>query len=149
MGKIRGERTIDIDAPVDRCFEIAADIESSPAWQGSLRSAEVLERDAQGRPLVVDTTSDAKVKEIRTRLRFSYDNSHGIRWTQEKGDVKSLQGWWTLESIDGGRTRATYGLEVDPGMVLGMLVRGPVEQQVRDYLIGNAAEGLKRTAESG
>jgi uncharacterized membrane protein len=149
MGKIRGERTIDIDAPVDRCFEIAADIESSPAWQGSLRSAEVLERDAQGRPLVVDTTSDAKVKEIRARLRFSYDNSHGIRWTQEKGDVKSLQGWWTLESIDGGRTRATYGLEVDPGMVLGMLVRGPVEQQVRDYLLGNAAEGLKRTAESG
>jgi hypothetical protein len=34
-------------------------------------------------------------------------------------------------------------------MVLGMLVRGPVEQQVRDYLLGNAAEGLKRTAESG
>jgi uncharacterized membrane protein len=149
MGKISGERTIEIDAPVERCFEIAADIETSPAWQGSLRAVEVLERDEQGRPLVVNTTNDAKVKQIHTRLRFSYDNPHGIRWTQEKGDVKSLEGWWTLEALDAGRTRATYGLEVDPGMVLGMLVRGPVEQQVRDYLLGNAAEGLRRTAESG
>ena len=32
--------------------------------------------------------------------------------------------------------------------MLGMLLRGPVEGQVRDFLLGGAADGLKRTAES-
>jgi uncharacterized membrane protein len=147
MGKIRGERSVEIAAPIDRVFAIAADIEGAPGWQGSLRSVEVLERDGAGRPSLVNTTNDARVKTVSTLLRFSYDEPGQIRWTQQKGDVKSLEGWWTLEPLDGRGTRATYGLEVDPGMMLGMLVRGPLEGQVRDYLLGNAAEGLKRTAE--
>jgi uncharacterized membrane protein len=147
MGIIKGERAVEIEAPVQRCFDIAADIEGAPAWQGSLKTVEVLERDADGRPALVDTRNDAKVKEVATRLRFSYDPPGAIRWTQEQGDVKALKGWWTLEDLDGGRTRATYGLEVDPGFVLGLLVRGPVEGQVRDFLLGNAAQGLKEQAE--
>jgi len=59
-----------------------------------------------------------------------------------------LVGWWKLEDLGGDRTRATYALEVDPGRMLGMLIRGPVEGQVREFLLGNAADGLKRTAES-
>ena len=149
MGKITGERSTEIDAPVQRCFDIASDIEKAPAWQGSLKDVEVLERDAEGRPTLVNTTNDAKVKTVSTRLRFSYDAPGSIRWTQEKGDVKSLEGWWTLEDLGGERTRATYALEVDPGRMLGMLIRGPVEGQVRDFLLGNAADGLKRTAEQG
>jgi uncharacterized membrane protein len=147
MGMIHGERTVEIEAPVERCFDIAADIEGAPAWMGSLRAVEVLERDGDGRATLVNTTNDAKVKNVSTRLRFSYDKPGAIRWTQEKGDVKSLEGWWTLEDLGGDRTRATYGLEVDPGRMLGLLIRGPVETQVRDFLLGNAADGLKRTAE--
>jgi uncharacterized membrane protein len=149
MGNIHGERTVEIDAPVQRCFDIAADIENAPAWQGSLREVEVLERDGEGRPTLVNTTNDAKVKTVSTRLRFSYDPPGTIRWAQEKGDVKSLDGWWTLEDLGGDRTRATYALEVDPGRMLGLLIRGPVQGQVRDFLLGNAADGLKRTAEEG
>ena len=47
------------------------------------------------------------------------------------------------------RTRATYGLDADPGRMLGLLLRGPVEATVRDFLLGGAAEGLKQRAESG
>jgi uncharacterized membrane protein len=149
MGNITGERTVEIDAPVQRCFDIAADIENAPAWQGSLKDVDVLERDGDGRPALVDTKNDAKVKTVTTRLRFTYTSPTEIRWTQEKGDVKSLVGWWTLEDLGGDRTRATYALDVDPGRMLGLLLRGPVEGQVRDFLLGNAAEGLKRTAEAG
>jgi uncharacterized membrane protein len=149
MGNIHGERTVEIDAPVQRCFDIAADIENAPAWQGSLREVEVLERDGEGRPALVNTTNDAKVKTVSARLRFSYDPPGTIRWVQEQGEVKSLDGWWTLEDLGGDRTRATYALEVDPGRMLGLLIRGPVAGQVRDFLLGNAADGLKRTAEEG
>ena len=146
---INGDRTVEIDAPIQSCFDIAADIEGSPKWQGSLKDVEVLERDADRRPELVETESDAKVKRVKARLRFSYDEPTGITWVQEKGDTKALRGWWEFEDLGGGRTRATYGLDVDPGRMLGMLLRGPVEGQVRNFLLGGAAEGLKKQAESG
>jgi uncharacterized membrane protein len=149
VANIKGERSVEIDAPIERCFEIAADVERAPEWQDSLKDAEALESDAEGRPLLVETHSDAKVKTVKAVLRFSYDEPTGINWEQEKGDVKSLVGWWKFEDLDGGRTRATYGLDVDPGRMLGMLLRGPVQGQVRDMLLGGFAEGLKRKAEEG
>jgi uncharacterized membrane protein len=149
MGNITGEKTVEIDAPIERVFEIAADIKNAPEWQGSLKDVEVLEKGADKRAELVETESDAKVKTVKARLRFSYDEPAGITWVQEKGDTKSLRGWWTFEDLGGGRTRATYGLDVDPGRMLGMLLRGPVEGQVRNFLLGGAAEGLKKQAEAG
>jgi uncharacterized membrane protein len=148
MGMIRGEKSVEIEAPVERCFEIAADIDNAPEWQGSLKEVDVLSRDAKGRAEVVNTKSDAKVKTVSTRLRFAYHPNDRIAWTQEKGDLKSLEGWWTLEDLGEGRTRATYGLAADPGRMLGLLLMGPAESAVRDFLLGGAAAGLKQHAES-
>jgi uncharacterized membrane protein len=148
MGVIKGDRSVEIEAPIERCYEIAADVENATDWQGSLKDAEVLERDAERRPLLVETESDAKVKTVRAVLRFSYEPPTAIRWVQEKGDSKSLTGSWAFEDLGGGRTRATYALEADPGRMLGMLLRGPAEGRVRDFLLGDAAEGLKQRAES-
>jgi uncharacterized membrane protein len=149
MGTIRGERTVEIDAPVERVFEIAADIEHAPEWQKSLTDVEVLERDGERRAKSVETESNATVRTIRSRLRFQYEPLSAITWDQERGDVKALRGWWHFEDLGGGRTRATYGLEVDPGRMLGLLLRGPAEGKVRDFLVGGAAEGLKERAEAG
>jgi uncharacterized membrane protein len=146
---IEGDRSVEIDAPIERCYEIAADIEGATEWQGSLVDVEVLERDAEKRAVLVETESDAKVKNVRAVLRFSYDPPERIEWVQEKGDTKSLEGSWTLEDLGGGRTRATYALAADPGRMLGMLLRGPAEGKVRDFLLGGAAEGLKSQAEAG
>ena len=147
MGVISGERVVEIEARVERCYALAADIEESPEWQGSLRHVEVLERDAEGRPALVETESDTKVKTIRARLRFSFEPVVRVAWVQEEGDTKSLAGSWRFEDLGGGRTRATYALSVDPGRMLGMLLRGPAEGKVRDYLLGDAANGLKARAE--
>jgi uncharacterized membrane protein len=149
MGLIKGDRSVEIDAPIERCFEIAADIEGAPEWQGSLQDVEVLERDSDRRASLVETKSDAKVKSVRALLRFTYEEPTRVEWVQEKGDTKSLKGWWDLEDLGGGRTRATYALEADPGRMLGMLLRGPAESAVRDFLLGGAAEGLKQKAEAG
>ncbi len=138
---------MEIDAPVEACYAIAADVEGAPEWQGSLKDVEVLERDGERRPALVETVSDAKVKDVRTRLRFTFEPPNHIRWVQEKGDMKSLEGSWHLEDLGGGRTRATYALTSDPGRMLGMLLRGPAESKVRDFLLGGAAEGLKEHAE--
>jgi uncharacterized membrane protein len=148
MGVIKGDRSVEIEAPIERCFEIAADIENAIDWQGSLRDVEVLERDAEKRAVLVETESDAKVKNVKAVLRFSYDPPTGITWVQEKGDTKALHGSWAFEDLGGGRTRAIYALEADPGRMLGLLLRGPAESKVRDFLLGNAADGLKEKAEA-
>lgn len=148
MGTIRGERTVEIDAPIQRVFEVAADLEHAPEWQHSLKDVEVRERDGDRRAAIVDTVSDAKVRTIHSRLRYVYEPPTRITWDQERGDVKDVHGWWRLEDLGSGRTRATYGLEVDPGRMLGLLLRGPAEGKVRDFLLDGAAEGLKERAEA-
>jgi uncharacterized membrane protein len=55
MGTISGERSVEIDAPVERCYEIASDIANAPEWQGSLKDVEVLERDDQKRATLAET----------------------------------------------------------------------------------------------
>ena len=148
MGVIKGDRSVEIEAPIERCYEIAADIANAVEWQGSLLDVEVLERDGEKRAVLVETESDAKVKHVKAILRFSYDPPTGITWVQEKGDTKSLIGSWTFDDLGDGRTRATYALEADPGRMLGMLLRGPAETKVRDFLLGDAAAGLKERAEA-
>jgi uncharacterized membrane protein len=147
MGLIKGDRSVEIEAPIERCFEIAADIDNAPEWQGSLTDVEVLERDGERRAVLVETETNAKVKHVKAVLRFAYEPPTGIRWVQEKGETKSLIGSWAFEDLGSGRTRATYALEADPGRILGLLLRGPAESMVRDFLVGNAAEGLKGKAE--
>ena len=139
--------TVEIDAPRERCYEIAADIGSASSWQGTLEEVEVLERDEEGRARLVETVTDAMVKKARSVLRFDYDPPGGLSWEQEEGDLKSLVGNWELEDLGEGRTRATYSLSADTGRILGMLLRGPVEGKVKEHLTKSAAEGLKAEAE--
>ena len=136
MGKLGGEASTEIDAHAHEVWEVVVDIESAPDWQEGFERIEVIERDAEGRVLVAHTESDAKVKTVKTRLRFRYEEHALIEWEQEKGDLKSLVGAWELEDLGGGRTRVTYRLEGDPGRVLGMMIRGPVEGKIRDILVG-------------
>jgi hypothetical protein len=148
MGTLEASWTVEIDAPRERCYEIAADIDNAPDWQGTLEEVDVLERDDQGRARLVETVSDAMVKKAKSTLRFDYDPPGGLSWEQEKGDTKWLVGYWEFEEIGEGRTRATYGLKTDPGRMLGMLLRGPVQGKVKELLTKSAAEGLKEQAET-
>ena len=142
MGKLGGEASTEIDVHIDEVWEVVVDIETAPDWQDGFEDIEVLERDGDGRVLVANTESDAKVKTVKTRLRFRYEEHVLVEWHQEKGDLKSLVGAWELEDLGDGRTRATYRLEGDPGRMLGMLIRGPVEGQIRKILVEGRPDEL-------
>ncbi len=149
MGTLNADWTVEIEAPIAEVWAVAADVPSSPIWQPALKTVETIESDAEGRATLVDTTSDAQIKETSQRLRFTYDSPpKRMTWVQEKGDIKSLSGSWVFEELAPDRTRATFALEADPGRMLGMLLRGPVEGKVKEYLTRGAAEGLKQHLES-
>lgn len=150
MADLEGSRSIEIAAPLERCFAIAADLDRVPEWHGAMTAVDVLERDASGRATVVQSEMDASVTRVRMRLRFSYDEPVGLRWTRESGDLNSLEGSWRFEERAAGLTLATYRLQIGVGRRLAMLVRtvrGPVRDRVEALLTDRPAEGLKRRAE--
>jgi len=147
MPNLTGSSTAEIDAPRERVWDLVADVEKAPEWQGGLKAMDALERDGDGRAVLCESHSDAKVRTLKSTVRFFYDGPDRLRWEQEKGDLKSVIGSWQLEEAGVGRTRATYSLEVDLGRVLGMVIRGPVVDVLRSQLINARANELKQWAE--
>lgn len=149
MAPLTGSSTAEIAAPIEEVWALVEDVERAPDWQGGLKAMRALERDEQGRASRCQAESDAKVRTVKSVVRFTYDGPGRLSWIQEKGDLKSLHGSWQLEDLGAGRTRATYSIEADLGGRLGMLIRGPVVDVVRHMLAGARAGELKRQIESG
>ena len=147
MAHLGGSASSEIDAPLRDVWAVVEDVLSAPEWQGGLDSITALERDEDGRPLLVETENDIKVRRIISRVRFRYDQPTRLSWTQEHGEMKSVEGAWELEDLGDGRTRATYKLDADPGRLLGMLIKGPVEAATRAIFVNGRPGELKRLLE--
>jgi uncharacterized membrane protein len=149
MGTIDGSASVEIEAPIAAVYAVAADVEGSPRWQPEIKVAECIERDGDGNQVLVHMETDAKVRRLGSEIRFGYEQPTRIAWSQEDGDLKSVEGAWTLEDLGDARTRATYSLEVDLGRVLGMVIRGPLVGVLRGQLIDTMPAKLKRFVEAG
>lgn len=149
MAHLRGSASVEIDAPLAQVWAVVEDVQQAPQWQGGLDRMTVLERDGDGRPTLVETENDLKVRRVKARVRFRYEAPSRLSWTQEQGDMKSVEGAWVLEQIDAEHTRATYTLDTDPGRVLGLVIRGPVEAATRAIFINGRPGELKRRVEGG
>jgi ribosome-associated toxin RatA of RatAB toxin-antitoxin module len=147
MGHLGGSASADVDAPLADVWAVVEDVASAPEWQGGLVAVSALEHDDEGRPTLVETENDIKVRHVKTQVRFRYDAPTVLSWTQVKGDMKSVEGSWTLEDLGDGRTRATYALDSDPGRLLGALIRGPVESAIRSMLVNARPGELKARVE--
>jgi ribosome-associated toxin RatA of RatAB toxin-antitoxin module len=150
MGNLIGTSTAEIDAPLDRVWAVVEDVEAAPDWQGGMKGMRALDRDAEKRAVRCEAAADIKVRTVKTIVRFDYAGAPTrLAWTQEKGDLKSVDGSWELEDLGNDRTRATYNVEVDFGRMLGALVRGPIVGVIRDMLAGARAGELKQRIETG
>ena len=147
MAKLGGSASTEIDAPLDAVWAVVEDVLSAPDWQNGLVSMTALEKDAEGRPTLVEVENDIKVRRVKSKVRFTYDGPTRLSWSQEKGDLKSVDGSWELADLGGDRTEATYSLDGDPGRVIGMLIRGPVEGAIRGMLVNGRPGELKARVE--
>ena len=150
MAHLGGSAGCEIDRPLQDVWAVVEDVLTAPQWQGGLDAMSALEHDRQGRATLVETESDVKIRRVKARVRFDYSGApERLSWSQEQGDMKSVQGAWELEELDGGRTRVTFRLDADPGRVLGMLIRGPVEAATRAIFVNGRPDELKRRVEEG
>jgi ribosome-associated toxin RatA of RatAB toxin-antitoxin module len=149
MGKIDGSASTEIEAPIEAVYAVAADVEGSPRWQPEIEVAECTERDDQSNQVLVHMETDTKVRRLNSEIRFSYEEPNRVSWVQEEGDLKAVEGSWELEDLGDGRTRATYGMEVDLGRKLGLLIRGPLVGVLRGKMVDSMPGKLKRFIEGG
>jgi ribosome-associated toxin RatA of RatAB toxin-antitoxin module len=148
MSVITGSSSAEVDAPIERCWALVEDVAIAPEWQGGLERMDVVERDGEGRLLIADALSDAKLRKVKTRVQFNYAGPTRLSWTMIEGELDSLEGSWALEDLGGGRTRVTYTLAVDPGSI-PRLVRGPIEAAARAILVNGRANELGERVRAG
>jgi ribosome-associated toxin RatA of RatAB toxin-antitoxin module len=140
---LEGEESIEVEATPEACYALVVERARYPEWQSQVR----LERDDQGRPRIAETISDARVRDIRYRLRYTHEPPGRMSWEFIDGDVKDLHGEYRFEQLPAGGTLVTFHLAVDPGRRLGLLLRGPLADKVRQYVLGTTLQDLKAEVE--
>lgn len=147
MSGLGGTASGEIDAPIEEVWAAVTDVATIAAWQEGIVSCTPVDTDAAGDVVRAKLVADAKVKELHVVARFERTAPTRISWAVESGDVRKLDGSWTLEDLGDGRTRATYETEVDPGRMLRMMVRGALEDKIREKLVdrrpGELAERVR------
>ena len=129
------EHTEVLDASPERCFDTVAAFETYPEWMPAYTEVKVLERDAEGRPLLVEYNLDAKIKQVRYVLRHSLQRPTSIGWDYVQGDARSVDGGWEFADAGEGRTRATHRVSFDVGgFVPGSVKKALAEQAVQSSL---------------
>jgi uncharacterized membrane protein len=136
--------SITISAPSDKVLAVIADIPNYPVWTGQIKSAEVVEAGADGKPRQATFVMDAGVLKDEYTLEYTW-RADGVDWHMVgKSSVqKSQVGSYTLVD-NGASTEVTYKLTVDIAMpMLGMFKR-KAEKMITD----TALKELKKRVES-
>jgi uncharacterized membrane protein len=145
MTETASER-IRVDAPADRCFDVAVDFESYPEWVRDVKEVRVLEHDDEGRGTRVEYRAAALGKSIRYVLAYDYrDAPTAFSWELVEGDMlRRLDGRYKFEGEGPQSTRVHYDLAVD----LAVPLPGLVKRRAAGLIMGSALKELKRQVEA-
>jgi len=132
-------QTLEIDAPAEDLYEVAADISSYPEWATGVKEVEVLETDAEDRVVRARFVLDGFVKEIEYVLRYTHDRPNALTWeAEESPDLKMLEGSYRFNETDDA-TEVLYALKVEPNFKVPGFVRRQAEKQI----VTTALRGLR------
>ena len=143
-GRQASER-IRIDAPADRCFDVAVDFESYPEWVRDVKEATILERDDEGRGAQVEFRAAALGKSIRYVLEYDYSERRTrSRGSSSKATCCAGSTAPTASSPRADSTRVHYDLAVE----LAMPLPGLVKRRAAGLIMGSALKELKKQVEA-
>lgn len=133
-----------VEASPEACWAVLIDVEKYPSWVPDIKSVEVLERDDDGRGLVVEFRAAGFGRSTTYSLRYDYDEPRRLGWQLESGDVeRAIDGAYILEG-DGASTRVTYELSIE----LKVPIPGFVKRRAEERIIRAALPQLKARVEA-
>lgn len=136
----QAQRSIVIDVPADKLYDVIADFAKYPEFLPEVKKAEV---KTEGHAVLCAYTVDIKATKISYTLRHTGSKPHKLEWSFIKGDViKDNHGHWTLKEV-GGKTEATYTIDLK----LGAFVPGFVEKALAEQSLPALLDNFKKRAE--
>jgi uncharacterized membrane protein len=139
---MRFEKSIDIDAPLGRVWDVLSDLEAWPQRIETVDTVELL--------TPAPTTVGSRVRLMQPKLPEGtwditvWDPPSYFEWTQKSGGTTSVAGH-RVEALGAGRARLTLTLELR-GLLIPIF--GRFYKDLTDRYLTLEAEGMKRAAES-
>ncbi len=136
---------IRVEAPADRCWDVAVDFESYPEW-ADVKEVKIVEQDPEGRGARVEYRVAALGKSVRYVLEYDYSEAPAaFSWKLVEGDlVRRLDGSYRFEPEGASSTRVHYDLVVD----LAVPLPGLVKRRAAGLIMGSALKELKKQVEA-
>ncbi len=134
-------QTVVVDVPRDVLFEVIRDYERYPEFLDDMEAARVVRRDDDA--VEAEFTLNV-IKRISYTLRLVERAPERLEWSLVKGMFKRNDGSWTLEELPGGRTRATYSIEI----TIGVFLPGTIVNRLVGKTLPATLQAFKQRAES-
>jgi ribosome-associated toxin RatA of RatAB toxin-antitoxin module len=139
----RTESTITIDAPAGTVMGVISDLEAYPDWNDEVKSIDVLERHADGRPARVRFVLDAGAIKDTYTLAYTWQGDDSVSWHLAEGEMlTAMDGSYTLRPSEAA-TEVTYRLTVD----VRVPMIGMIKRKAEKVVIDRALKGLKKRVE--
>jgi len=137
-------QTITIEAPVERVWDIASDVERYPEWARDVKDVVVRSRDEAGRPQEVEFRASALGRSTHYTLRYDYADAPSVlAWSMVRGDIqRAIDGSYHFDHADGS-TQVRYDLSIELVVPLPGFVKRRAEVRIL-----NTVRELKTRAES-
>jgi len=137
--------TISIDAPLAAVTEALFALEKYPEWSSSIKSAEVVNRDDQGRVTKVKMTIDAGMMKDRVILDYDWSEAPArLSFSLDDADLLTgMDGAYIIKSIDEESTEVTYELTVSLSMPIPAMMRQKAEKTTIDQALAQLKASLE------
>ena len=136
------QRTIIINATVEKCWSVICDYERYPEFLPEVKKIRTLNR----RGSEVDVQYEAEVvKVIKYTVHMKEEGPKKLSWSFIDGEfMKDNKGGWVLEDAGEGKTKATYSIAVE----VGMLVPKTIVNALVDTQLPKLLENFKKRIEA-
>ena len=136
------QRTIIFNATVEKCWAVISDYERYPEFLPEVKKIRTMNR----RGNEVDVQYEAEVvKVIKYTVHMKEEGPRKVSWSFIDGEfMKDNKGGWVLEEAGEGKTRATYSIAVE----VGMLVPKTIVNALVDTQLPKLLENFKKRIES-
>ena len=129
-----------IDAPLERIWDVLTDFENYPRWAKDLKEVTVLQRDPEGRAVLVRYRAAAMGRSTTYTLCYDWEDApRRLPWKLVTGDIQRvLDGAYEFEELDGS-TMVTYHLTAE----LRIPLPGFVKRRAEARIISTALHELR------
>jgi hypothetical protein len=131
--------TVEVEAPLSEVAAALSNIAGYPEWLSSIKKVTVDESDDQGRVIKATVSIDAGVMKDRATLVYVWSAAHAeISFSLDEADLMTtMDGKYTLKSIDADTTQVTYTLGVElslpvPRMMIAKTEKSTIDQALKE-----------------